>query len=648
MPLQTTDLIPRAVLFGNPERGGCQISPCGRWLAFAAPHQGVMNIWVTDWDADSAKALASARPLTNDRHRGVYSFSWAYDGVHLLYLQDKDGDENEHLYAAPVAGGPVRDLTPFEDARASITAQSRRLRDSVLVSINNRDPRFSDLYRLDLGSGELTLVRENPGFFGFVVDEDYGVRLALAPQPDGSIDILVPEAESWKVWRKIAEGDAPNTWPQALSTDGRTLYMLDSRGRDTAALVQYDIEGDADQGVLIAGHPTADITGVWTDIVTHEPLAWTATYERREIHVLDERIVGDVEFLDRRGLGQWGVASRTDDDSVWIIGASTDVSPTTYYSYVRATKTLAKLYDVRPALAGAPLARMQSTTIPSRDGLNMVSYLTLPVHADAPTASLSSTEPLPLVLLVHGGPHARDSWGYDPQHQWLANRGYAVLSVNYRASTGFGKAFLQAGDGEWGRKMDEDLIDAVEWAIARGVADPNRICVMGASYGGYATLWAMSAHPERFACGVDIVGPSNLETLAASIPPYWESAKSQLFRMIGNADTEEGRMLMKARSPVHKAGKIRRPLLIGQGANDPRVKQAESDQMVAAMKANGVPVTYVLFPDEGHGFQRPANNIQFNALTEAFLEKYLGGRREPVGAGEVDGNTAVLVEDALN
>nr|WP_295105717.1 S9 family peptidase [uncultured Caulobacter sp.] len=648
MSLHNTDLISRAVLFGNPERGGCQISPCGRWLAFAAPLDGVMNLWICDWEPDAAKALAAARPLTKDTHRGVYSFSWAYDGVHLLYLQDKDGDEDEHLYAVPVAGGEVRDLTPFEGARASIAAQSRERPGEILVSLNKRDPRFADLFCLELSTGALTLVRENPGFFGFIASDDYQVRLGLEPQPDGGIDIKVPDGDGWKTWRKIAESDASNTWPTALNRDGRTLYMTDSRGRDTAALLSYDLEGDPDHGVLIAEHPLADIAGVWTDIHTHAPLAWTATYEKREIHILDEAIRQDVEHLDLRGLGQWGISSRTNDDAVWVIGASTDVSPTTFYHYTRATKTLTKLYDVRPALAGAPLARMQATTIRSRDGLNLVSYLTLPVHVDDETRALESVEPLPLVLLVHGGPQARDTWGYDAQHQWLANRGYAVLSVNFRASTGFGKAFLRAGDGQWGGKMDDDLIDAVNWAIARGVADKDRICIMGGSYGGYATLWAMSAHPESFACGVDIVGPSNLETLAASIPPYWEAAKNQLYRMIGNAETEEGRALMKARSPVHQAGKIRRPLMIGQGANDPRVKQTESDQMVEAMKANAVPVTYVLYPDEGHGFQRPANNILFNALTEQFLEKYLGGRSEPISPGEVDGNTAQIVEDSLS
>lgn len=647
MTLAETAIIPRSTLFGNPKRAGCQISPCGRWLAFAAPLEGVMNLWVCEIADDMEAAFASARAVTADKGRGVYQFAWAYDEVHLLYIQDKNGDENEHLYAVPAAGGDVRDLTPFEGAKVGVQSVSRKRPDEVLVTINQRDPRYPDLYRISLITGEAELIQENTGFWGFITDDDYVVRATLAPQPDGRIEVQKPVGDGWTTWRTIAVEDAPNTSPAALGADGRTLYMLDSRGRDKAALIKYDLQGDPDQGELIAEHDGADIIGLWGDPVTHEPLAWSATRERREIHVLDDSIRADVEFLNAQGLGQWSVGSRVKDDSVWVISASTDTAPTTFYLYVRDSQALTKLYDVRPELADKPLARMQSTTLRSRDGLDLVSYLTLPVHADVLDEPLTSREPLPLVLFVHGGPQDRDHWGYNPYHQWLANRGYAVLSVNFRASTGFGKAFVQAGDGEWGRRMDDDLVDALDWAVERGIADPERLCIMGGSYGGYATLWSMTAHPERYACGVDIVGPSNLETLAASIPPYWEAAKQQFFRMIGDPSTQDGLALMKERSPVHFAGNIAKPLLIGQGANDPRVKQAESDQMVEAMKANSVPVTYVLFPDEGHGFHRPANNIIFNAITEDFLAKYLGGRSQPLEDGEVEGNTAIFVENSL-
>jgi dipeptidyl aminopeptidase/acylaminoacyl peptidase len=644
MQLEDVPLLPRSKLFGNPARGGCQVSPDGRWLGFVAPFNGIMNVWVCELGAP----LDSARRITEDRNRGIYSFNWAYDGVHILYQQDENGDENSHVFAVPAAGGGTRDLTPFRGARALLQGLSRKHPGTALVGINRRDARFPDLFRLDMATGSLALVRENPGFLAFVTDDDFNVRLAFAPHANGGRVLLKPSGDEWVPWKHVSALDSANTFPHNIHADGCTLYMLDSTGRDTAALVSYDLDSGSDTGTVIGEHRHADVTGVWLHIDTHAPLAWSATYERREIHVVDESIRKDVEFLDVQMLGEWSVGSRTADDQIWIISASSDTSPASFYSYDRRAQKLAKLYEARPELAGAPLARMQHTTIKSRDGLDLVVYLSLPVHADRREEPLKSNELLPLVLHVHGGPQARDSWGYDAQHQWLANRGYAVMSVNFRASTGFGKSFIAAGDGQWGARMDDDLVDAVTWAVGRGIADPARICVMGGSYGGYATLWSMTAHPQLYACGVDIVGPSNLETLAASVPPYWEAAKSQLFRMIGDESTEAGRALMKERSPVHRAGLIRKPLLIGQGANDPRVKQAESDQMAAAMKANGVPVTYVLFPDEGHGFHRPPNNIRFNAITELFLSKYLGGRFEPITPGEVDGNTAVLVEDSID
>jgi dipeptidyl aminopeptidase/acylaminoacyl peptidase len=606
-----------------------------------------MNLWVCERGHDIHRSLEDARCITNDTNRGIYDFGWAYDGVHLLYLQDENGDENVHVFAVPAAGGTPRDLTPFPGVRANLDGVSRRQPGSILVGLNQRDARYPDLFRAELATGELTLVRENPGFLAFVTDDDYNVRLAFAPQPDGGRALLKRAGTQWVPWKVISALDSANTFPYAMNADNRTLYMLDSTGRDTAALVSYDVESDSPRATVIAEHPHADVNGAWMDVHTHAPLAWSATYERREIHVLDESLRKDVDYLDSLGLGEWQVASRTDDDQFWIVAASSDIGPASFHAYERAAKKLTKLYDARPELVGAPLARMQHTTLTSRDGLTLVTYVTLPVHA-AEDHPFTTNQRVPLVLLVHGGPQARDAWGYNPMHQWLANRGYAVMSVNYRASTGFGKAFIAVGDGQWGAKMDDDLVDAIEWAIARGIADPKRVCIMGGSYGGYATLWSMTANPDLYACGVDIVGPSNLETLAASIPPYWEAAKAQFFRMIGNAGTEEGQALMKARSPVYRAEMIRAPLLIGQGANDPRVKQAESDQMVAAMKANGIPVTYVLFPDEGHGFQRPPNTIRFNAITELFMSRYLGGRFEPIAPGEVDGNTAVMIEDSID
>jgi dipeptidyl aminopeptidase/acylaminoacyl peptidase len=641
--LEQTALIPRARIFGNPERGACRISPDGRWLAFVAPRDGVMNLWVCP-----RNALEAARPMTHDRKRGIGQFTWAYDNEHLLYAQDNDGDENFHLHSVSIGSGMVRDLTPYPGVRGLLHAVSRKHRDEVVITLNRRDLRFADLYRLNLKSGELSLLQTNPGMQRFITDDDFRVRIAISPQPDGGLALLVPEGEDgWKPWQRIPAADEMTTHPLHFNADGRTLYALDSRGRDTAALVAFDLLAHEPVARMIAEHPRADVSDLLSRADTYAPFAYEVNVERQEFHVLDESFRADVDRLDAQGLGEWRMIDRSEDDRFWIVRFASDLNPGSYALYERDTRRVTKLYDCFPALTYALLARMQHTSLKSRDGLDLVTYLSLPVYADRFDMPLKSKQALPLVLLVHGGPWARDEYGYHPYHQWLANRGYAVLSVNFRASTGFGKAFINAGNLQWGAKMDDDLCDAVDWAIARGIADPNRVCIMGASYGGYATLWGMVAHPERYACGVDIVGPSNLETLLASTPPQWEAMRATLYRQVGNPDTPQGRALLKERSPLHRAANIRKPLLIGQGANDPRVTQVEADQMAAAMKANNIPVTYVLYPDEGHGFRRPANDISFNAITEEFLAKYLGGRYEPTTAEEIKGNTAVLVENAL-
>ena len=426
--------------------------------------------------------------------------------------------------------------------------------------------------------------------------------------------------------------------PSGLNRAATALFLRDSRERDMAALVRLDL--DTGEARVLAADPRADIGASLSDAHTGELLACTVTVERTEYVAIDPRVQPDLDFLTAQGIGDWAVQSRTEDDRTWIVGAASDTVPASAYRYDRPARTLTKLYDARPELAHARLAPMRAVTLRSRDGLDLVSYLTLPgeVEGERPLA------PRPMVLLVHGGPSARDGFGFNPYHQWLANRGYAVLSVNFRGSTGFGKGFVNAGDGEWGRRMDDDLLDAVSWAVAEGVADPARVAIMGTSYGGYAVLAGMTRSPEVYACGVDIVGPSNLQTLIATIPPYWEAIRAQLTRAVGDPATPAGLALMRERSPVNQASRIRRPLLIAQGANDLRVKQAESDQMVAAMKASGVPVAYVLFPDEGHGFARPENNLAFNAVAEAFLARHLGGRAEPLAPGEVEASTMQVLE----
>ncbi|HTB42599.1 MAG TPA: S9 family peptidase [Acetobacteraceae bacterium] len=631
-------LIPRAHLFGNPNRLNGTISPDGTHLAWVAPLDGVMNVWIAP-----RVTPEQARAVTHDTKRGVRDYYWAYDGQHLLFLQDRDGDENWRLHAVNVHTGETRTLTP-EGARATPAGTSRHVRDAVLVTLNQRDPSYPDLFRVELATGEMAVVAENPGFAGFMADDRYMPRLALRSTPDGGMDILRPASDgTWTDWDHIPAEDAFSTAVSHLNADGTTLYMRDSRGRDTAALVAVDLATSARK--LLAADARADIGGVLTDRDTYAPLAYHVTVERLSYIALDPRVQPDLDFLAAQDIGDWWIMSRTEDDRLWIVGAHSDTRPGMAYLYDREARDLRLLYETRPELSGAPLSRMHPVTIPARDGLNLVCYLTLPRRVDLAGTGRPDA-PGPLVLLVHGGPWARDTFGYNSYAQWLANRGYAVMTVNFRGSTGLGKHVVNAGNLEWGRRMDDDLLDAVAWAVDQRVADPARIAIFGGSYGGYAVLASMTRNPELYCCGVDVVGPSNLETLLATVPPYWASFRAQLIRALGDPDTEDGRALLRERSPLHQAGRIRRPLLIAQGANDPRVKQAESDQMVGAMQANGVPVTYLLYPDEGHGFVRPENQLAFVAVAEQFLADCLGGEAAPVTAEELQETTMQVLEGA--
>jgi dipeptidyl aminopeptidase/acylaminoacyl peptidase len=632
-------LIPRAHLFGDLERAGAQISPDGKRLSWLAPVNGVMNVWVAPADRPG-----EARPVTHEEKRPIRAYFWALDSRHILYPQDAGGDENWRIYSAQADGGGVKDLTPFEGVRADVASVSRKIRDEILITLNKRDPKYPDLYRLNIKTGALTLVMENTGFSSILTDKYYRPRLATKLTKDGGEQVfrLTPRGE-WEPWIKFAREDQFVSGPAEIETDKNAVLFYDSRGRNTAALTEIDLNSGAVK--VIAEDPRADIGGVIEDLETEEPLAYSVTYQTLEHKAIGKRLKGDIAFLNAQNIGDWDVGSRSDDDRYWIVGGSSDVRPGAAYLYDRQAKTLTKLYDGRPKLAGAPLTQMHPVVIKARDGVDLVSYLSLPRGADV-NSSGRPEAPLPMVLLVHGGPWARDVFGYNARHQWLANRGYAVLSVNFRSSDGLGKTLVNAGNLEWGRKMDDDLLDAVAWAVKQKIADPKRVAIMGGSYGGYATLASMTRNPDTYACGVDIVGPSNLETLLKTIPPYWEAGRQLFYKAIGDPGTKEGRALLRERSPLYKADRIRKPLLIGQGANDPRVAKAESDQMVAAMKAGNIPVVYVVYPDEGHGFARPANNISFNAITEQFLASCLGGRAQPIAAAEIKGASLKVEEGA--
>lgn len=618
-------LIPRSVIFGNPERAGGRVSPDGKYISFLAPRDGVLNVWIVE----RGKPLSDARPLTNEKVRPIRNHTWSANGEDIVYTQDKGGDENFLMYAVNARSGAERLLTDFKGVRVMIYRTSLKRPDEVVIGINDREKAWHDPYLLNIRTGALKKLFDNKEHYaGYIVDDDLQVRLVERATPDGGEEILRWDDGKTTPFEKVGFEDSQTTGPVAFSRDGRTLYWRESRGRNTSALVAIDMASN--QRSVVGEDPKADVGGVISDPQTGRVLGYSVEYLKNEWHVVDPSIRADVEYLNAHLKGDWAVQSQTRDNRLWLMANDPVTAPARTLLYDRASKTLTELYVTRPKLAGVKLPAVCPVEIRSRDGLTLVSYLTLPVGASK-AGDCRPDKPLPLVLNVHGGPWARDEYGYNGESVWFANRGYASLQVNYRGSTGFGKDFTNKGDREWGRKMHEDLLDGVDWAVKNGVARADRIAIYGGSYGGYATLWGMTNSPDRFACGDAIVAPSNLETLFASIPPYWESFREQMYRRVGDPRTPEGKALLKERSPLFHADRIAKPLLIGQGANDPRVKQAEADQIVAAMEAKKIPVTYVLYPDEGHGFARAPNRTSFYAVSEAFLSHCLGGRFEAVG-----------------
>jgi dipeptidyl aminopeptidase/acylaminoacyl peptidase len=623
-----TSLIPRDVLFGNPRRAQARLSHDGKWLSYQAPVNGVLNIW-----AAPADDLSKAEAVTKEKVRPIPSHDWAYDNRHILYVQDKNGDENFHLYSTDVVSHETTDLTPIKGVRAELQETSRKFPHEILVGLNDRDKRYHDIWRINIETGEKQLVLQNPGVAGYVTDDDFHVRLALNYTDSGGQVLQVPEKEGdlskWKDFLEFGPEDAMTSGPAGFDKSGKTLYLEDSRNRNTAGLFAMDLKSGKTK--LIADDPRTDIGGVLAHPTEKNIQAVSFTYARTEWKILDPAIAPDIAFLKKFQDGDFVVTSRTLDDSQWTVAYVLDNGPMKFYRYIRTPKRkMVFLFNHRDDLSDYPLVKMQDRVIKSRDGLDLVCYLSLPPGSDSDNDGVPD-HPLPMILTVHGGPWARDNWGFNSHHQWLANRGYAVLSVNYRGSTGFGKDFINAANGEWSGKMHNDLLDAVEWAIDHKIAEKDKVAILGGSYGGYATLVGLTFTPEVFACGVDEVGPSSLVTLLQNVPPYWIPFMPVMKIRVGDVDTEEGRAALLKRSPLSLVEQIKRPLLIGQGANDPRVKRHEADQIVKAMTEKNIPVTYVLYPDEGHGFHRPENNKSFNAVTEAFLAEQLGGRFEPVG-----------------
>jgi dipeptidyl aminopeptidase/acylaminoacyl peptidase len=614
----TLPLIPRKLLFGNPDRAAARISPDGRRLAFLAPVDGVLNVWVAPIDKPAA-----ARAVTHDKLRGIRTYHWAYTNEHLVYLQDVGGDENWHVYLVDLAAGETIDLTPLEEVNAQIAAMSHRRPGEIIVALNDRNPNVHDLHRIEFDSRQRELIEKNTeNFTDYVVDDDFRVRFASRMLPDGSSELVRKEGDRWTNFTTVPQEDTLTTHAIGFDKSGDVLYLVDSRNRDTGALTSWNLKSG--KQTELARNDRADVGEVLVHPTENTIDAVSFNYLKKEWEPLDDSVKADLDYLQTVAHGEISIASQSLDNRRWIVAFLLDDGPVKYYRYDRDDRKARFLFNNRDDLEGRPLARMESVVIKSRDGLNLVSYLTLP-------PGNKPGRPLPMVLDVHGGPWARDIWGFNPLHQWLANRGYAVLSVNFRGSTGFGKRFTNAGNREWAGKMHDDLLDAVEWAVEQKIADRDRIAILGGSYGGYATLVGLTFTPEVFACGIDIVGPSNILTLLSTIPPYWQPMVQMFKDRVGDFTSRDGKAFLEDRSPLSHVDRIARPLLIGQGANDPRVKQAEADQIVRLMKQKKIPVTYVLYPDEGHGFARPENRLSFNAVAEAFLAEHLGGRYEPVG-----------------
>jgi dipeptidyl aminopeptidase/acylaminoacyl peptidase len=612
-----SELIPREIIFGNPVKASPEISPDGTRMAYLAPVDNVLNVWVKTIGQEDDK------PVTKDTDRGIRIYFWAQDNKHIMYLQDVGGNENWRLYAVNLDTDEIKDLTPFENVQVQIVDRNKHFPDELIIAMNKENPQFHDAYHLDLNTGKLKQIGKNPGnFLGWMTDADFKLRGSLAATPDGGYDMMMRETEKAK-WEKLISWDSENTLtsgPLTFSKDGRYLYLIDSREANAGRLVKFEIPtGNIE---VLAEDPQYDVSDVMIHPDTYEPQAVCFTKARKEWQVLDESIKGDFEAISKLDQGDYSIYDRDNADDTWLVGFTKDNGPVSYYAFDRNTKTGTFLFDSRPDLKKYTLASMEPISFTTEDGITIHGYLTYPPG--------KAKKNLPLVLNVHGGPWYRDTWGYDGEAQWLANRGYACLQVNFRGSTGYGKDFINAADKEWGGKMHQDLVDGVNWAIEQGIADPKKIAIYGGSYGGYATLVGATFTPDLFCCAVDIVGPSNLVSWITSIPPYWAAARAILYKRIGNPETEA--KFLKSRSPLFKVDQIKIPMLIAQGANDPRVPKTESEQIVEALKNKGIEYEYMLFPDEGHGFAKPENRLKFYAAAEKFLAKYLGGRYEEAPA----------------
>ena len=617
-------IIDRELLFGDPEISGAQLSPDGRFLSFIKPYHGTRNVWV--------KALGEpfdrARPLTNDQARPVREYFWSRDGKYLLFAQDKDGDENFNIYAVDPAGTlpagqavpTARDLTGLKGVRVQICRVPLTDPSTIYIGLNDRDKAWHDLYKLNLTTSEKTLVRQNTDRLdAWVFDWNDQLRLASRSNLDGSTEWLRVESDKLTPFYKTSIDE--QSYVAGYAEDNRRVYLVTNQGpgRNLSEIVLLDPATSKEEPYQADPLKRVDVNELNLSERTHEPLYVSFEDDRMRRVWKDPAFAQDFKTASAQlpGLDVYPV-SNTTDERRWLLSASGATQPAVVYLFDRQTKQLTKQYETRPKLHSADLAETKVVRYKSSDGLEIPAYLTLPKGVAAKN--------LPVVIFPHGGPWSRDTYGFNAYQQFLANRGYAVLSPNFRASTGYGKKFLEAGNNEWGQKMQDDLTWGVKYLVAQDIADPKRVGIMGGSYGGYATLAGVAFTPDVYAAAVAIVAPSNLMTLLNSIPPYWEAGRKQMYARMGNPGTEAGKAQLLRQSPLTSAAKIKTPLMVVQGANDPRVHKAEADQIVVALRDRNYPVQYICAPDEGHGFARPVNNLAMLAASEKFLATHLKGR----------------------
>lgn len=624
--MEQPPIIDRELLFDNPEIAGGQLSPDGKFISFIKPYKGVLNIWVKKLDED----FSAAKPITADTIRPIRSYFWTHDGKYILYSQDKGGDENFNIYGVdpqetPDAGSDIpvnRDLTQLKGVRVYIYAVPKTDPDAIYIGLNDRDPAWHDLYKLKISTGERTLIRQNSAtdrITGWVFDWNDQLRLGNRTNTDGSNDILRVDPDKLVPIYTTSVFEEAN--PIAFDKENKQFYMTTNKGDslDLTELVLFDPQ--TLQKTVIESDPMkkVDLNNVFISELSKNLIFTSYEDDRSRYYWKDKDFEADYNLIKKElPNSEIYFTSSTKDENYWLLAATADIDPGTVYLFNRTDKKLTFQYRPRPNIPIKDLAEMSPIHYPSSDGMDIPAYLTLPKGVEPKN--------LPVVVLPHGGPWARDGWGYSSYAQFLANRGYAVLSPNFRSSTGYGKKFLNAGNNQWGDKMQDDITWGVKYLIEKGIADSTKIGIMGGSYGGYAVLAGLAFTPNVYACGVSIVGPSNLITLLNSIPPYWEAGRKIFHVRMGDPTTAEGKAQLERQSPLNAADKMKAPLLVIQGANDPRVNKAESDQIVIALRDKGFPVEYIVAPDEGHGFARPVNNMAMLASAEKFLAQYLGGR----------------------